>query len=128
MYRIGMDIGGTNIKIGIVNEQSEIIRQYSELTNTGETAEYTVNRMIFLINRLIEESKIPREQIMILGVGSPGAIDIGDGVVLFSNNFMWENVPLVDMMKEHFSFPILMANDAQCALIGEVEAGAARKC
>lgn len=128
MYRLGLDIGGTSIKIGIVNERHEIICKCSEPTKVGETAECNVERMASRVNQLIEESEIPREEILFMGVGSPGAIDMRKGIVLFSNNFTWENVPLVDMLKERLSLPVLMANDAQCALIGELTAGAAQDC
>lgn len=125
MYRLGIDLGGTNIKAGIVNEKHELLYQCSEPTDVGRTAEYTADRIACLIRKLMEESKITREEISFLGIGSPGAIDIKRGIVLFSNNFGWDNVPLTEMLHSRLSFPVLMANDAQCALIGELAAGAA---
>lgn len=128
MYRIGIDLGGTNIKIGIVNEKHKLIHQCCEPTDVKKSAEYTADRIACLVEKLMEDSRITREEISFLGVGSPGAIDIKRGIVLFSNNFMWENVPLKEMLYSRLSIPILMANDAQCALIGELMAGAAVNC
>lgn len=128
MYRIGIDLGGTNIKVGIVNERHELLYQCSEPTDVGKPAEYTADRIAYLVRKLMEDSKITRQEISFWGIGSPGAIDIKRGIVLFSNNFMWEHVPLTEMLYSRLSIPVLMANDAQCALIGELAAGAAADC
>lgn len=128
MYRIGIDLGGTSIKAGIVNEYHEIILQLSEPTQVLKPAEYTVERMVVLIKRLISESGADSGKVSFIGVGIPGAVDIPRGRVLFANNLRWYDFPLVEVLYARTNIPVMMANDAQCALMGEVSVGAAAGC
>ena len=74
----------------------------------------------------MKQKGIGETQLKSIGIGSPGTIDAVHGVVLYSNNFGWENVPLTEQLKKYFSCPIAVSNDANCAALGEVKAGAAQ--
>ena len=126
MYRAGIDLGGTNIKAGIVDEQQHIIAEASVPTNVERPYQDIIRDMAELVKTLLKQKGIGETQLKSIGIGSPGTIDAVHGVVLYSNNFGWENVPLTEQLKKYFSCPIAVSNDANCAALGEVKAGAAR--
>lgn len=127
MYRAGIDLGGTNIKAGIVDETQKIIIEASVPTRTERPYREVAADMAQLVKDLAEKAKIPEEELSGVGIGSPGTIDAGEGVVVYSNNFGWVNVPLATELKRYFTCPIKISNDANCAALGEVKAGAARE-
>ena len=126
MYRAGIDLGGTNIKAGIVDEQQHIIAEASVPTNVERPYQDIIRDMAELVKTLLKQKGIGETQLKSIGIGSPGTIDAVHGVVLYSNNFGWENVPLTEQLKKYFSCPIAVSNDANCAALGEVKAGAAQ--
>lgn len=126
MYRAGIDLGGTNIKAGIVDEQQHIIAEASVPTNVERPYQDIIRDMAELVKTLLKQKGIGETQLKSIGIGSPGTIDAVHGVVLYSNNFGWENVPLTEQLRQYFSCPIAVSNDANCAALGEVKAGAAR--
>ena len=126
MYRVGIDLGGTNIKVGIVDENQKIIVMDSVPTLQKRSADEVIIDMNNLVKSLIEKSELDRNVISGVGIGCPGTIDAINGIVLYSNNLNWEDVPLVDKMQVLLQYPIRVSNDANCAAIGEVKAGAAK--
>lgn len=126
MYRAGIDLGGTNIKAGIVDENQKIIAQTSALTGAERPAEEVIADMAGLVKQLMETLGIDESELAGIGVGSPGLVDAEAGVVRYSNNISWENVALVRELKNYFSCEIHISNDANCAALGEVKAGAAK--
>ena len=126
MYRAGIDLGGTNIKAGIVDEQQHIIAEASVPTNVERPYQDIIRDMAELVKTLLKQKGIGETQLKSIGIGSPGTIDAVHGVVLYSNNFGWENVPLTEQLRQYFCCPIAVSNDANCAALGEVKAGAAR--
>lgn len=125
---IGIDLGGTGIKIGIVNEDYDILAQTSIPTEAKRTYQEIIADMGNAAMDLLKEHGFAPEDCIGAGVGSPGTIDSEHGVVLYSNNIRWENVPLVDELKHYLPFPVFINNDANCAALGEVLKGAARGC
>ena len=122
MYRAGIDLGGTNIKAGIIDEQQHIIAEASVPTNVERPYQDIIRDMAELVKTLLKQKGIGETQLKSIGIGSPGTIDAVHGVVLYSNNFGWENVPLTEQLKKYFSCPIAVSNDANCAALGEVKA------
>ncbi|MGN0351314.1 MAG: ROK family protein [Roseburia sp.] len=127
MYRAGIDLGGTNIKAGIVGEDQKILMEGSVPTKAERSYQDVIRDMADLVKSLLRKLNFEEEKLSGVGVGSPGTIDAVNGIVLYSNNFGWENVPLVKEMKRYFSCPVSISNDANCAALGEVKAGAAKK-
>lgn len=125
-YRIGIDLGGTNIKAGIVNDENEIRWEKLIPTHAERPAEEVIRDMAGLVNRLLWEYEMEKSQIAGVGIGSPGTVDAKTGVVVYSNNFGWENVPLGESLAKELKLPVRISNDANCAALGEVKAGAAR--
>ncbi len=128
-YRIGIDLGGTNIKVGVIDEQAVLLGKLSAKTRPYDRSwQEVVADMAGLVTTLLDEHGIPLSACEKLGVGSPGMIDHKSGVVVFAGNFNWEDVPLVEQLQRHFELPIRLANDANCAVMGEAAAGAAKGC
>lgn len=127
MYRAGIDLGGTNIKAGIVDEKQQILLEDSIPTRAERTYQEVIRDMAELVKKLLKELNITEEELLGVGIGSPGTVDSVRGVVLYSNNFGWENVPLEEEMGHYYSCPIRISNDANCAALGEVKAGAAKE-
>lgn len=128
MYRIGIDLGGTSVKAGLVTEEWEILQEHIRPVNACGPVKETVDLMADLAWKLMRERNVGPEEVLGIGIGSPGAIDSMSGTVLYSNNFCWKDVPLAAMIQEKLHLPVRIANDANCALMGEVAAGAARGC
>lgn len=119
MYYIGIDIGGTGIKAGVVNENGEIICK--NLIPTEAAADYAVivKSMAELVNTVIAEAGISIEEVASVGMGCPGSIDDKNGVVIYSNNINFKNAPLCAELKKYIDKPIYINNDANCAALGE---------
>ena len=86
MYRIGIDLGGTNIAIGIVNEKFEIIAQGSTPTLPDRPGEAIVEDMAALCKKLCEENNIALDTIDSLGIASPGIVDDETGEIVYANS------------------------------------------
>lgn len=128
MYRIGIDLGGTAIKAGLVDEQHTILAECCVPTEVYQGTAQIIEKLSGIVERLVKKANVFPERVAGVGIGSPGAIDQQNGVVLFSNNFSWENVPLIQLMSEKIPYRCYVANDAQCAALGETVCGAARGC
>jgi glucokinase len=127
-YRIGIDLGGTNIKIGIVDENNKIVTRRSTPTLVNRNYQEIIKSMAEAVFALLEFADISVKKCISLGIGSPGVIDSKTGTVVYSNNFGWEKVPIIEELKKYIDLPMLISNDANCAALGEVAAGAAMGC
>ena len=125
-YRIGIDLGGTNIKAGIVDENYNILLQKSKPTLVERKAEDILADMANISHELISEYGLNLDDVAGIGIGSPGTVDAERGIVVYSNNFGWNHVALSYFMEKRTGLPIRISNDANCAALGEVKAGAAR--
>ncbi|MDE6984121.1 MAG: ROK family protein, partial [Lachnospiraceae bacterium] len=90
MYRVGIDLGGTNIKAGIVDENQKILAQVSAPTGAERPAEEVIADMAALVRQLLEELAIDESALAGIGVGCPGLVDAQAGIVRYSNNISWE--------------------------------------
>lgn len=126
MYYLGIDLGGTNIAVGIVDGSGRLIGKTSVPTLAPRAAEAIVADMARAARALMEEHRIAPESIVSIGVGSPGAVDPKSGNVLSAGNLGFQDVALAELLGRYFDQPIHVGNDANCALWGEVCVGAAR--
>lgn len=128
-FYIGCDLGGTNFRAGIVEiATGKIYHQNSIPTNAREGHDAVIARMSACINGLIEESKIPANQIGGIGIGVPGVLKPSDGLVLFLPNLYdgWVNVPLSRTITTNTSLPVFLINDVRSITLGEWKYGAGR--
>lgn len=127
MYRIGVDLGGTNIAIGLVNEKFEIVARDSIPTCAERPAEEIMADMAALCHKLIADANVDISEIISVGIAAPGAANTETGVVEYANNLNFVNTPVVKMLKEGFPIEnVYVANDANAAAWGEAVAGAAK--
>lgn len=124
--KIGIDMGGMSIKIGLINEENEIVERITIPTDLTVPYQVLIERMADAVKQVLEQAGVTLEQCEGIGIGSPGTIDAENGIILYSNNFGWENIPIVAEMKKHLDARIEIANDADAAALGEVCAGAAK--
>lgn len=124
--RIGIDIGGTDTKIGLIDVHQHIIAKQTIKTNAVRPAEKVIDEIGKAVLALLEQQKIPMDQCVGVGIGVPGTVDRKQGIVRYSNNIGWEDVDVVKEMEAHLPIPIYIANDADCAALGETIAGAGR--
>lgn len=125
---IGIDLGGTYIKGGIIDDKGKI-KAFKEVPSERQSgAEKVTNNIIDLVNGLVLESGLTIKDICGLGVGVPGIVNQKTGTVIFATNLKWENYPLARILKEKLNFDkeIKIGNDANLALIGEYKFGAGK--
>ena len=121
MY-IGIDLGGTNLKYGIVDDKGDIVFQYAQATRANKGLDYVLNNLKQVIYKLIEKNK----KVKSIGIGIPGVVD-EDGTVKISPNLPdWVDVPLGKFLKNTFDLPIIVDNDANAAALAEMEFGEAK--
>lgn len=128
MYRIGIDLGGTNIAVGVVNDRYEIVAQHSVPTRAHRPAEQVIADMGDAVETVLAKAGITIAQCRSIGIGSPGTCDSGTGVVVRAYNLGWDHVPVCDMLTRRFGIPAYLNNDANCAALAETVAGAAVGC
>ena len=120
MYRIGIDLGGTNIAVGLVDDSPKVIADASCPTDAGRPYQEIVKDMADLCNKVMAEGGATLNDIKGIGIGSPGSIDSANGVVLYANNLGWDHVPLRAELGKYFpNIPIGVENDANAAAYGE---------
>lgn len=124
MYAIGVDIGGMSIKVGLVNDNGEIVK--SNRSKTEKTAEKCIENLSNQINELLNEYNLKATEIEGIGVGCPGAVNGETGIVDILPNLNWHNVPLVDILRQYFDTKIKISNDANVATLAEVFYGVAK--
>ena len=127
MYYVGIDLGGTNIAAGIVNEKMELIYKTSIPTESKTGEDNIIGRMAKVTKMAIEGAGITEDDIISIGVGSPGAIDSENGYVVAAENLGLEKTPMVEKLGAYFpGKPIYLGNDANVAAWAEFKCGAAK--
>lgn len=119
---LGIDIGGTNIKFGIIDDSYNIVKKLSIETPKQKGDIGMISAIISKAQEIYNE--IPFDGI---GIGSPGRIDSQNGVCIIATNLPYDNTPIVKMFEDEFNMPVTLENDGVCAVCGELYAGAGRK-
>ena len=127
--RIGIDVGGTNVNIALVDDNGKIIYSNSVPTYAKMGYEYTVNNIKQAIKDLMKETNTTPSDIEGIGFDFPGQVDCKTGVVKLAPNIPgWVNVPIAQMIEDEFHIPTRIDNDVRCAALGELKFGAGRGC
>lgn len=122
--KIGIDLGGTTIGIGLVNDRYEIVEKAEGLTCCEEGPEAVIDRIGKMTGELLDKAGNP--PVSYIGLGCPGVLDREKGTVIYSNNIKWQQVPVCRKLEEQMQVPVYVENDANCAAMGEYLAGAGR--
>lgn len=124
LYRIGIDLGGTNIAIGLVNDEGKLLRKKSIPTLRERGHKLILDDMAKTTLQFIND--IDMSEIESLGVGSPGKCDSENKIIIYSCNIGFDNTNIAEELGKHFKFPIKLENDAKCAALAESICGAAK--
>lgn len=122
-YYLGIDLGGTFIKGGIVDDAGNIILQDSTPTEREKGGAAVAQNIASLCKKLLKQANMTESDVVGIGMGSPGMIDSKTGEVVYSNNLAWEHFFLADEVQKHISLPVKVANDANVAALGETKFG-----
>ncbi len=126
-YYIGVDLGGTNIKAGMVTDRGKVIVKTSLPTEADKGPDYILDRICEAVENVRRRSGLHKEHIGGVGVGSPGTLDIKSGVVLYPPNLPgWRNVAVIEYVTNKTGLRAVLENDANAAAYGEYWAGAAK--
>lgn len=127
MYRIGVDLGGTNIAVGVVNEEGAIVAKKSIKTGASRPFAEIMKDMADCILSLLAEQNISLDSVSCIGIGTPGSVNNETGMLVYANNFKdGENVPMRELLQKYIDKPVYLGNDANVAALGEVISGAAK--
>lgn len=126
MHYVGIDLGGTNIAVGILDENQKIILKGSTPTSVDRHYSEIIRDMALLVLRLLDEAGLSVQDVPYIGIGSPGISDRENGILQYSNNLKFNNVPMREEMQKTIQLPIYLENDANCAALAEGLVGAAR--
>lgn len=126
--RIGVDIGGMTVKIGLVEETDYRIIDKKVIPTDSEkqSASALIRKIAEAVKTILQENGISVKECKALGIACPGTVDSRNGAVLYSNNLGWEDLALCDILRQELDLPMAVANDADAAALGEVICGAAK--
>lgn len=129
-FTVGVDVGGTNIKLGIVNAAGKIVERSRLETRhlIGHKSEL-ISAVVSAIKSLLSQAKVPLSKVEGVGFGLPGLIDPQRGVVLFLPNIPgWKNVPLRKIINSKLNVPVYLDNDVNVITLAEWQYGAGKGC
>lgn len=127
IYRIGVDLGGTSIKAGLVDEEYKIVHSISRRTNLPRPEHEIEEEIASMCRQLAKEAGIDiNTQVASVGIGTPGSVDPKSGIVAFNANFGYHNWHLAQEVQKLVPCKVSIENDANAAAYGEYIAGAAR--
>jgi len=124
---VGIDLGGTNIKGGVVDRAGKVLHFESIETEGERGRDHVLDRIAMLAERVREAAGLSRDQIAGVGIGSPGPLDTKKGIIHEAPNLPgWENLPLADEVSRRCGYPVFIENDANSAALAEAVAGAGK--
>ena len=126
MYNIGIDLGGTNIAVGVVNENYEIIGRGKLKTAKTNDAGKIVADMADAVALALEDAGITIQDVNQVGIAAPGTAIPETGIVAYANNLPFNNTPVCPLLEEALGVPCAIDNDANAAAYGELLAGAGK--
>ncbi|MBR2042642.1 MAG: ROK family protein [Oscillospiraceae bacterium] len=126
-FSAAIDLGGTNIGIGIVSEEGELVFKTSVPVEDNKNPEALLTQMAEGTKQCIADSGREISDIEFVGIGIPGLIKGPKGPVILAANINWHNVDAVGFLEEKIGLPVILGNDADCAAMGEYHAGAGKQ-
>lgn len=127
MYTIGVDLGGTNIKVGLCDAELNIIDKDSVPTGAHRDGDEIVKDMADLTRKIIERNGLAVNDVEYVGIASPGMANTDTGVIEYTNNLPFKDFAIADIFKKYLPIErIFVANDANAAALGEAIAGSAK--
>lgn len=125
-YYVGIDLGGTNIVAGVVDEKYNIIAKASTKTNCPRPEKEIADDMAKMALQAVKNANLTIDDVEWIGIGTPGIANSSTGIIEYSNNLGFKNTPMVKYIQESIDKPVFIENDANAAAYGEYVAGAAK--
>ena len=127
-YYIGIDLGGTTIKVGVVSAQGRILAEHAVETLAKRPYQDVVHDMSLCISHVLKQTNLTQDDIASVGIGIPGIADQCTGSVIFCTNLGWRDVPLREELQRYIQKPVHIDNDATVAGYAESISGVSRGC
>jgi len=127
-FFVGIDLGGTNIKGGVIDDEGQILAWRSIPTRVPEGADAATQRMGQMVRDVIADARLTPDQVGGVGLGSPGTLDVPAGMLVVPVNLTgWNHYPIRDRLKEYGGLDVTFANDANAAAYGEFWIGSGKQ-
>jgi glucokinase len=124
---VGIDVGGTNVKIGLFDPKLKLICKTSVTTDADMGPEVVIDKMAKTVKELLAQAGLSLQDIVAVGIGTPGPAKYSQGIIIKSTNMpKFKNVPICRMLNERLGAPIVFDNDANVACWGEYAVGAGK--
>lgn len=112
---IGIDLGGTNINVGVVDKRGRIAGRAKKKTKAHEGRDIVIDRLVAAMQAACEDAGTAMDAVSTVGIGAPGPVDFERGVVITAGNLGWKNVPLAEILRKRTGVPVCVDNDANVA-------------
>ncbi|GIP32732.1 ROK family protein [Paenibacillus sp. J2TS4] len=122
-YYAGVDLGGTNIVCGLLDEQFQLLRKLKLPTEAAKGGDHVVAKIAGMIDELISQHNITREDVQAIGAGIPGLINPVDGICNFSANLSWKDFRVSEKLNQLLGIPVYIDNDVRMYVLGEAARG-----
>lgn len=126
-YYLGLDVGGTNLAAGVVDETYRLISRLSVPAHAGRSIDEITADMESVSRAVIQEAGFSVTDFDTWGIGMPSYVNPHTNLLVHANCFGWKNVPICQYLEKRLPLQVLIENDANCAALGETLAGAARQ-
>ncbi len=124
---VGIDVGGTNVKIGLFDTELKLICKTSVTTDADMGPKVVIDKMAKTVEELVAQAGLTLKDIIAVGIGTPGPAKYSEGIIIKSTNMpKFKNVPICRMLNEKLGVPIVFDNDANVACWGEYAVGAGK--
>ena len=127
MATIGIDLGGTNIAVGVVDEQGNILGRATAKTRAQRPVSEIIRDMAATARQAVENAGLSMDDIEAVGVAAPGSVNPETGVIEYANNIGFQNTPVGPELQKLLNIPVTLGNDANLAAYGELMAGAGKE-
>lgn len=124
---IGFDLGGTKMYCVLFDHKFSAVASVRKKTKSEEGVDGGITRMMNMMDQVMDEAHLERDDLGGIGAGCPGPLDLDRGIVLEAPNLGWRDVPLKDIFRKKFKCPVAVANDVDAGTYGEYRFGAAQK-
>ncbi|MFD0620748.1 ROK family glucokinase [Paenibacillus sp. GCM10027629] len=121
---VGVDLGGTAIKVGVCNEQGQLLHMYEGPTETEKGAETIIDNIVKYVHLVVEQSPFSWDQVGGVGAGLAGFMNLKEGIILHSPNLPFRDIPIRQILSDRLDKPVRVDNDANVAALGEAWSGA----
>ncbi|CAM3005790.1 ROK family glucokinase [Paenibacillus sediminis] len=123
---VGVDLGGTAIKVGICNEEGQLLHTYEGPTETDKGVDTVINNIEKYVRLIVEQSPFTWDQLAGVGAGVAGFTNVREGIIILAPNIGFRDVPIRKILEERLGKPVKIDNDANVAALGEAWSGAGK--